>query len=841
MCGSVTKNLQNLLSEVPLRTWAPVTAGLALLAGVAASPLSALTVEQARERCRETVGRPIVQDCMRGKGWGAGRGKSASESQRDADREACRERASPRVKACIEQAMNAANGRANVPVAVPVEKKNEPADIGALPTGFVAPPRTIADIAAILDSEKPDPVRINALKAAADAQPPTGASKHDLAWFYYNRGNARGQLGRMNESIEDANKAIEVGRGAIDANTMGRLQQFAGLQYAFAGNPKQSLAIFQAQARDTNTPGAKGFLFGGYRQISGLLITLGDVEQADAYLRRNLALIQEARTSGFPGWREGYAKIGQSWEADIEYHRAIIFEARGQFREAEAAYKLAEQRRFASVKGVLALKNAPPESQILQGGDLMVLSQARMKAKQGRLAEAEADARRALLARLKDQGKYHPLTPRYVMGLAGVLVEQGRYEEAEKLAHVALDINREVGVTADSQSTAGILSSLGGMLILQRKNKDAADVFADLDKTIAKWEPQRRLAFELNSSRIYALYNTGQVEAGLAAAQTLLKRDIARFGEKHFDTAAARGAVAIGYMRAGKFADAVREFKVVIPMLMAAARENADDDDTTAVATRRMRLQNIVEAYIGLLARNPKDAGDVAGETFQLADAVRGQSVQQALVASGARMTASDPALAELIRTEQDLNKQINAHLGTLNNILTLASADRDEKSLSSLNAAIDKARADRVKSRSEISRRFPSYADLIDPRPPTVESVRETLRPGEAFLSFYFGRDRSFVWAVPKQGPVAFASIPATAGDIETKVRELRARTGADKRSDFRHPTLRSRAGARAVHPAAKAGRARLEGCRQPDHRHKWSHGASAVLAAADRGGTSK
>src|SRR5580658_10175346 len=37
---------------------------------------------------------------------------------------------------------------------------------------FVAPPRTIADVAAILDSEKPDPAKIAKRKADADAAPP---------------------------------------------------------------------------------------------------------------------------------------------------------------------------------------------------------------------------------------------------------------------------------------------------------------------------------------------------------------------------------------------------------------------------------------------------------------------------------------------------------------------------------------------------------------------------------------------------------------------------------------------------------------------------------------------
>src|SRR5262245_57154436 len=209
---------------------------------------------------------------------------------------------------------------------------------------------------------------------------------------------------------------------------------------------------------------------------------------------------------------------------------------------------------------------------------------------------------------------------------------------------------------------------------------------------------------------------------------------------------------------------------------MAAARESADEDDTAVVAARRQRLQSVVEAYIALLAKNRKEDVDrIAAETFQLADAVRGQSVQQALTASSARMVAKDGALAELIRSEQDLSKQINAQLGSLNNALALPSGERDERSIRTINASIDKWRNDRSKARSEIARRFPRYADLIDPASPTVEIMRKTLRAGEALLSFYFGRDRSFVWAVPKEGPVAFAPIAMTFGDLETKVLTLR------------------------------------------------------------------
>ena len=319
------------------------------------------------------------------------------------------------------------------------------------------------------------------------------------------------------------------------------------------------------------------------------------------------------------------------------------------------------------------------------------------------------------------------------------------------------------------------LSQLGGILNLQRKGRDAIAIYAQIDKAIANWEPARRQAFELNGGRITSLYNSGQIEAGIAAAEQLVKKQVSRVGENHFDAASARGTLAIGLMRAGRDQEAIREFKTAIPILMASSRENADDDDSTSVAARNQRLQGIVEAYLNMLAREKNASGDVGAETFSLADAIRGRSVQQALAASSARAAAKDPALADLVRKEQDLGKQVNAQLGTLNNVLSLPSGERDDKGVQAINASINALRAERLKARQEISQRFPAYADLVAPKPPSVEQIKATLTDGEAMLSFYFGQTSSFVWAVPKNGPVAFAAIKASSGDIESKVRKLR------------------------------------------------------------------
>jgi CHAT domain-containing protein/tetratricopeptide (TPR) repeat protein len=738
-------------------------AGLALGYGLACvQPAHALTQEQARENCRNSVGRPIMQACNQGGGAN------------------CHEIASAKVHACVVAALTAANGRANVAVEVPKEQ-GPTAEIAkeaaALPTAFVAPPRTITDITAILDGEKPDAEKIDKLRADAIAEVPAKASREELARFYYKRGQARAQLGQLRDATVDAEKALETARGAVDANLLGRLEQFAAGQYSLAGDPKHAMEIFQQQARDTDAKGARAFQFGAFRQISQILLKMGDLAQAEAYLQRSLKLIQEARTSGLPGWRTSYAIRGQSWEADIEYHRAVIFEARGQFAQAEKAYRLSEQRRRASVKGIMSSPNPPPESQVLQSADSMVLHLAQMEAKQGRLAEAEADARRALLARLKDQGKYNPVTPIYIGGLAGILIEQGRYPEAEQLIRVALEINRAVGVAEDSGTVVRELSTLAQVLNLQHKRKEAIAIYAEIDKATANWDPKLREVLDLNGSRINSLYAAGQFDRGIAVAETLLKREIAQLGEKSNDAANTRANLAFGYMKVHRNADAAREFQAAIPILIAGASENSDDDNSAGVAVRRDRLQNFVEAYIGLLQRMQAANGDdsAAVQTFALADAIRGQSVQKALAASSARAQIKDAALAELVRREQDLSKQVNAQLGTLNNALALPSGQRDENGVQALNVAIGNLRKQRDASRAEIAKRFPSYANLIDPKAPSVDEIKATLRPDEALLSFYFGREASFVWAVPKDGKVTFAAIPATAGDVQTKIHALR------------------------------------------------------------------
>lgn len=730
------------------------------------SRVTAIDADAVIERCRETVGRPIVHACVQAKVQ-----RSGGPWQQYV--EGCRPNAKDAVQACVAKILSAAVAKKGNEV---LERRDVIVDpskqqIEAASTanvGFVAPPRSVADITAILDQQKPNADDIAKLTARSDALPPDGAKPAQFAAFYYDRGQARAMLGRAKDALADAELAVKFGQGADYKDVESRYEQFLMRRYWDLGEYRRAGEV-NARQQTYFSKQARGRLFGLNLMMLNSYLLAGDVDRAEQYAERNRTLLAEAK-----GWGT-FALYGTNFIATVESGNARIAEARGRFADAEAGYSKSTQLFIDTLKLLPQWQSAPPASEMERASDRDLAYEGRVKVKEGRVGEGEADVRRALLNRLAKNGKYHADTALALGVLVFVVQEQGRYEDAEKLQRQVIDIYKGLGYADDSQPSVNAQLFLAQILSQERRYVDAAKLYDQIDAWTARWDPQARANVSGGLSRVSVMLSQGNVANAIEIAQVAYEREKSRTGENSSTAALARGFYAAALAGSGRKTEALEQFHASLPVLLAATGGSDDDSGATAVA-RDNRTRFVAESYFSLVCKNPAIAPPrVADETFVDADVMRGQSVQRALQESSIRSAASNPELAALVRKAQDTDKQLGAAVGALNNLLAVSSAERDEAALKETQAQIVRLQADRAQLAKDIAKRFPGYANLTKPEPPTPDVVRSKLTDDEALLAFYFGRFDSFVWVVRNGVPTRFARLGLSIGDLNAEVSKLR------------------------------------------------------------------
>jgi hypothetical protein len=125
--------------------------------------------------------------------------------------------------------------------------------------------------------------------------------------------------------------SISLSGDPLDDKTW-RMRTFLVLQYRVADDPKRALQLLDRMAREYNQPHMRGRLFIIYRWQALWLLAIGDLNQAEAYHRRQKDL--QAQSRSWPNV-EPYRS---AWAAVIEETAAYILEYRGQHRAAEAGF-----------------------------------------------------------------------------------------------------------------------------------------------------------------------------------------------------------------------------------------------------------------------------------------------------------------------------------------------------------------------------------------------------------------------------------------------------------------------------------------------------------------------
>ena len=636
-----------------------------------------------------------------------------------------------------------------------------------------APPRTIADIIAVLEQYKPDPVKAREARKIADSQPTAEAGKQDLIEFYTQRSRAREALGLIGPMLEDRRKLVELAQG--DRNEARYINQLAATEQR-AGNMTTAVALRQKILDDARPfPGGPAIKRFAAYQTAALYGLQGDFPSARRLIEQGDAIFK--RFSKAPGWQIYAAQFAALKEAAS----ASVLRGEGKLAEAEAAFRRtvtfwAQDLQVAEAR-VQADPAASPVELIQQGHDFAELRLAGSLLELGRVAEAELALRNVLTRTLSRVGKYAPATAAATAHFSAVLNEQGRFREAGAMALAALDICDRLGMSVNSMNRLGAIQALANSLVGREDWTGANAQFVAM-RTAAEADQYNRRFVRGNAESGLAAIKAGDTARALRVMKALFDERLKNLGASHYQTGEIRGIYAMALAASGDQAAALTEFREAMRVLLALGAANSE---TEALALRRVKLRHIIDAYLTLLWQIKgtdleKRAGlNAAAESFRLADAARAGSVQQSLAASAARAAANQPGLGELIRQEQDERQEMQVLYETLLRLVGLPPEQQLPKVMTDMRARIADIEKSRAQLFAQIEKRFPDYANVSHPRPATLEQAAKALRPGEVLVSVLSTRERSFVWTITAKGDISYHSADLGEPEIARIVAGLR------------------------------------------------------------------
>ena len=317
----------------------------------------------------------------------------------------------------------------------------------------------------------------------------------------------------------------------------------------------------------------------------------------------------------------------------------------------------------------------------------------------------------------------------------------------------------------------------------QKKWAEALKVIEGLDRLAGnndKLKKQVRYGYD----RAVVYFGNQRYAEAVPLFEQYATETLKTYDKHHFFVAQAIGLQGAALWRTGT----PQNQALALPLLKAAVRDymapiNAQYLENTGY--RKERREDVFAAYLEALAGTP---GEDVTQALGAADWVRGSGVQEALGDAAVRASASTPALASVVRREQDaknevsgLRSYLSGNTGSANPLLPVIAAQMRER--------IAFLERERLKLQSEIKAKFPDYEKLIHPTPPSVAEVAKQLEANQALLMLLPTTDAVYVWAVTADRPAAFARVDLKEVQVKALVTRLRSQfdfaTGAGTQYD--------------------------------------------------------
>lgn len=625
--------------------------------------------------------------------------------------------------------------------------------------------KSLDDIQALLAHYKPDPEKAQQARAAITQPVPLTSDAKTLAFFYAARADAADQLGLFRQQMADLHTAYALETGPDLHQDLRR--QLARAEF-WGGNPLNSISLWKQFIAAETVPTRKVV---GSTNLVRAYVLLGDLPGAV----REMKLAQQLRVLS----ARDEVLNRHFWDSHFAWSEAMIQQASGNYTAAEKQIRTALTAWEADAASNKLRLFVISDNARKQNEEYLLAVLAQTLSDQARMVEAELVARDVVKRTITRTGRYSAASGNALVDLAELFALQGRRQEATYLIEQAMESLTQGGVPLESSYTVRALRSYAHRLAEQGRYADAIEQYQTLAQALAG-DP--RLREQLARGDVIlglSLTKTGKHDQAVKLLDAVLAKFRATLGAHDRKTIETAGTLAEALAKQGD-PRAAKEYAIAAQALLA-----AEDDDEGGAVSRQQRRAAILQSYIAFLAdaakRVPTRAAEYGSEAFRIADAVRGQSVQRALAASAARSAASNTALADLARREQDLGQHIGAQFSLIRNTLALPPDQQKPDVITSQRQAIEHMRVERAQLRKDIALKFPEYANLVNPTPVNVVALQGVLQPNEALVSYLVGEERSFVWVVSKTQPIRFAALTLSAAQMSKTVRALRQALDAE------------------------------------------------------------
>lgn len=604
------------------------------------------------------------------------------------------------------------------------------------------------------EQEDLDPALARKSQAFLSAPLPASMDRDKLAALHVERSEAARRLGDMRTQIAELRQAYVLTQGRNY-----RVVSYLASATHLAGDWETALKLREDLLDRPLQPSQR---LANTLTIAQYYTHVGQVKRAEKLVADIEPLVaQMGSPTGAGAWTHG----------QHQWTRGVMFFSQGRYAEAESALRAAVQHNTDAQRWKGATFSASDRTRLGLVDGLL----ASTLSAQGKLAEAEWILRDALARSVRETGRDSVPTSNLLVRLANVQLRHGRFALATKSAESAVATLEKRGVAPSSSMLLNALLYAGWGHTISADYGRAIPAFARRDANLAA-DPKAMQSRAGGGSVVwgYALIRSGRAEEALPMLKDHYELARAK-SETGYATRERAGMYAYALNRAGRSEEAARLFAASISPLLEARRKARVADRVDALLESVANW--IIEGYMEFLSTRAS-AGDAKaiGEMFRVADVARGSSVQRAVAQAASRATIREPALAELVRKEQDLANRAAA-LATIAEELAARPAGRQPRQvIASMRSDIQSIEVERASLKQEIAARFPGYAQLIEPQPVAVDQAQRLLRTGEVMLSLFTTHDRTYVWAIPQTGGVRFAQSRLGTADITEAVDKLRA-----------------------------------------------------------------